>query len=449
MNTEIQKGEELAQGKTKIIYGVQDRPEMVIVKNKSALTKFDDPSQTQQMAGKEVHATATTCRVFELLRESGIPVAYQGQISPTEFAAQRCQMIPLEVVARRFAVGSCLNRSPQLRHEDGQPPHRFHRLVVEFFLKTTDGKIKNRHGQIGETPYYPGTKKPIDDPLISNPGDKIWQLRHPKVPLWDMHSELSAIFGHQLTVCADAILPDGVSVRLLEAITREVFLVLEGAWAVLGYRLIDFKIEFGVSADGELLVADVIDNDSWRLRDREWQELSKQLFRDDAGMEQIANAYALVAKLVEQFRIPRQALVLWRGSEKDQFPELSELPVGVQVVKITRSGHKSPNDCMQELKKVLTDFPEGGVILALVGMSNGLGPMLASRTSWPVFAVPLTAKEKPHDVWSSLETPSEVPLATTLSFKNATLAALNILAQKNPAAYARRQSCIEELDGNL
>jgi phosphoribosylcarboxyaminoimidazole (NCAIR) mutase len=71
--------------------------------------------------------------------------------------------------------------------------------------------------------------------------------------------------------------------------------------------------------------------------------------------------------------------------------------------------------------------------------------MLAARTSWPVIAVSMTAKERPHDVWSSLETPSQVPLLTALSVKNAILAALNMLAQKNPIAYMHRQYAIEQL----
>lgn len=445
---EVLKGEKLTEGKTKVIHEVQDRPKMVVLKNKPDLTKFDDATQTRQMQGKEVHATTTTCRVFELLRDAGIPVAYVRQISPTEFLAQKCRMISLEVVARRYAVGSYLNRFPQLRRDNGKPPHRFHRLLVEFFLKTTGGKIKDRHGRTGQTPNYPGTDKPVDDPWIFNPQEDVWQLRHPKVPPWDKDSELKHVNDHQVTVCAEDIFPEGACgrVHLLEKITRETFLILESAWAALGYRLIDFKLEFGVLEDGQIVVADVVDNDSWRLRTHDWQELSKQLFRDGADMETIANAYALVAKLVGQFRIPRQALVLWRGSDKDEFPVLSDLPAGVEVVQITASGHKETKRCLRELKRLMTAYPEGGVITEGVGMSNGLGPMLAPHTSWLVFAVCLTAKQRPHDVWSSLETPSNVPLATFLSWKNACDAALNVLAQKNPAAYAQRQLAIEELD---
>ena len=92
-----------------------------------------------------------------------------------------------------------------------------------------------------------------------------------------------------------------MTVEIIEKITRNVFLLLEEAWANLGLRLIDFKIEFGIDQSGNLLVADVIDNDSWRLRTSEWEELSKQLFRDNFSMDEIFDKYKLVADLVKRF----------------------------------------------------------------------------------------------------------------------------------------------------
>ncbi|MGB2791571.1 MAG: phosphoribosylaminoimidazolesuccinocarboxamide synthase, partial [Candidatus Moraniibacteriota bacterium] len=269
--------------------------------------------------------------------------------------------------------------------------------------------------------------------------EDVWRLRHPKVPYWEEMSDIRRL------VFRRDVLPSTITVGRIEEIARKVFLVLEGAWAQLGCRLVDFKIEFGIDQGGNLLVADVIDNDSWRLRTGDWQELSKQLFRDNLNMDVIADKYALVANLVERFTIPDQALVLWRGSDRDAFPEVSGV-AGITKVEITQSGHKAPSVCLDVLEQTLAKYPEGGVILALVGMSNGLGPMLATRTSWPVIAVPLTANSRPHDAWSSLEVPSAVPLLSVLSPKNAVLAALNVLAQKNPAAYMERQYALEELD---
>jgi phosphoribosylaminoimidazole carboxylase / phosphoribosylaminoimidazole-succinocarboxamide synthase len=79
-------------------------------------------------------------------------------------------------------------------------------------------------------------------------------------------------------------------------------------------------------------------------------------------------------------------------------------------------------------------------------MSNGLGPILAAHTAWPVVSIPNGYKEFPLDIWSSLRTPSDVPMATICSDNNAIDYALNILAQKNPLLYMLRQLRIEELD---
>lgn len=438
-----QKEKLLAEGKTKKIWGVVGYKEFVIVEHKDTITALDDPERTKRFATKAVCSTTTTCRVFELLQKAGIPIAYQKQISPTEFLAQQCIMIPLEVVARRFAVGSFLKRHPDFTPEEKQPPRLFHRLVTEFFLKTTKGQLLDPDGKVLLKGLDP--KKKEEDPFILNPYDKNWQLFHSKKPAWDPQANLNR------TIKASLVVHNKVQKRIkeMENILRKVFLVLEGAWNTLGLHFIDMKIEFGVSANAnDLLVADVIDNDSWRLQNMKWEELSKEAFRQGEELEEVKRKYEVVTSLVEQFRIPKQALVLWKGSPKDEFPkpDMSLKDYGVDVVKVTLSGHKSPGMCLNKLNGILGDYPDGGVIVAKVSRSNGLGPILAARTSWPVIAIPAILENNPEDVWSSIRMPSSVPLATIWPEKNAILMALNILAIKNPLLYMRRQKQIEELD---
>ena len=221
---------------------------------------------------------------------------------------------------------------------------------------------------------------------------------------------------------------------------------MEGAWNNLGLHFIDLKIEFGIGPGLEgLVVADVIDNDSWRLRDQNWQELSKEAFRQGEELTEVEKKYGIVANLAEQFRIPQQALIIWRGSEKDESPK-APLCYGVNNVNVVLSGHKATKVCLEELEKLMGNYPDGGVIIAKVGRSNGLGPILASHTTWPVIAIPATLKEFPEDLWSSIRMPSSVPLITAWPEENAVQAALNILAQKNPLLYAKLQEQIEKLD---
>ncbi|MDO8240808.1 MAG: phosphoribosylaminoimidazolesuccinocarboxamide synthase [Candidatus Moranbacteria bacterium] len=435
----------VAKGKTKTLYELPDRPGVVLVRSGNEITKNDDPDATKLMESKALHATSTTCAIFSLLKAAGIPVAFLERTSPTEFLAPKCKMIQLEVIMRRYAPlkSSYIMRRPDLERAAGELPHRFHRLMFELFLKTTSGEIRNRYGEVvGKMPndcLEIERKKPVDDPLLVDCADGIWELRHPKIPSWDDRSKFD------MHINMGDVLPNSVTVEMIEELARKTFLVLEGAWSQLGCRLIDFKIEFGLGPNGELLVADVIDNDSWRLRDSNWQELSKQLFRDNADMSQIADKYALVANLTSRLTIPQQAIVLWRGSKDDDLPEVPVL-AGIEGIKIIDSGHKSPGICLSSLEDVLATYPEGGVVLALVGMSNGLGPTLAARTSWPVIGVAITAGNHPEDVWSNLRMPRQVPMVTVLSPTNAVLAALNILAQKNPVAYMHRQYAIEKLD---
>ncbi|MFP4514884.1 MAG: phosphoribosylaminoimidazolesuccinocarboxamide synthase [Parcubacteria group bacterium] len=429
----MEKKKELYRGKTKAIYATDDE-NLVVLENFDDITKFDNPDLTKKLSGKAKQATKTTCNVFSLLKEAKIPVAFEKQLSETEFLAPKCKMIPLEVIARRYAVGSYLKRFPHLKKEEAQSPHRFHSLKFELFLKTTNGIIKSfKDEELG--------KVSVDDPLTKD-DDNSWKLMHPKKPEWEEGADLD-IEIHQ-----DDILSTGVTVDTIFDITLKTFLVLESAWSQQGCRLIDFKIEFGINTDGKLMVADVIDNDSWRLRTSNWEELSKENFRQNMKLDDVSSKYDLVAKLSEKFHLPKQAIVFWRGSESDPLPlgMIKEHESLVHFKDIGISGHKSPKKAIEKLEKIMAAYPEGGVIIPIVGMSNGLGPMLAARTSWPVIAVPATAKEVPEDVWSSLRLPSKVPMMTVLSASNATLAAFNILALKNPAIYAEMQKRIEKLD---
>jgi len=436
------KGQKIAEGKTKIVWEVEGDANNVIIESKNDITAYDDPKLTKEFQTKAEHATTITCRVFELLKSAGIPVAYHCQISPTEFAAPSCQMIPLEVVTRRFAVGSFLKRHPELKEVSEKMPHRFHKLVVEFFLKTTKGELINSQGE--KILEGLDTKKGEEDPFIINPLDDKWSLYHSKKPFWEEDASL----GREVE--ANKALSDDPQelIKKADEIIRMVFLTLEGAWNALGFRIIDMKIELGVDKAGNLLVSDVIDNDSWRLRDSDWEELSKEAFRQGEEIGEVEKKYGYVASLAKNFRIPKQALVIWRGSDGDTFPEISlfENTKGVTVEEVTLSGHKSTQRCLKTLEEILSKYPDGGVIIAKVGRSNGLGPIIAARTSWPVIAIPATMDSFSDDVWSSIRMPSKVPLATVWPESNAILLASEILAQKNPILYQKRQIMIEKQD---
>lgn len=434
--SDYKKGKLVAEGKTKKIWENENDPHTVIVEYKDDITAFNDPKFTKKFKSKGKNSNQTTCRVFELLNKAGIPTHFVEQISETEFAAYPCRMIMVEAVPRRYAFGSFLKRNPHLVVPDGEPPHYFRRLVNEFFLKTTKGGVVID----GET-LIEGLTSEQDDPVILNPEEEDWKPLFAWKPVWDKEADLGRTISR-----GKVLLGDSARLAKMDEIMRKTFLVLEGAFSERNFRMLDLKIEFGVTENGELVVADVIDNDSWRLRDPKWNELSKQAFRDGEELEVIEAKYQIVADLVQNFpEIPEQALVLWTGSEKDEMPDAPNIP-GIKTVKKVISGHKKTSASLSELERLEREFPGGGVIIAKVGMSNGLGPILSAHTHWPVISVPASAKSFPDDVWSSLRLPSDMPMATITRDANAIDFALNILAKKNPIIYMERRFRMESFD---
>ncbi|MBI2055438.1 MAG: AIR carboxylase family protein, partial [Candidatus Sungbacteria bacterium] len=394
-----------------------------------------DGAKHDVIAGKAELATATTSNIFRLLAACGIPVAFQKQLDAVHFLAERCAMLPYEVVVRREAHGSYPKRHPHLKKG-----YVFPRLLTEFFLKTK-GKM------------WEGRSFPKDDPHISfGPSWSPIHLYRPDVPVWHEEAYIFTLDEFPGRENRHELFP------AMSRVACQAFLVLEKAWQLLGQRLVDFKVEFGFNQSGDLRLADVIDNDSWRVLGEGGRYIDKQLYRDGAPLNEVTAQYRRVAELTGRFGLPRQSIVLWRGSEKDDLKPFHEAIAHLgfhyreaapspgeenTVVEITRSAHKQPALAYQELAGLVQETPDT-VVIAYVGRSNGLGPMLAANTTVPVITVPASVKDFPDDVWSSLRMPTDVPVMTVLEPKNAVLAALQILAMRNPRLYAELRLQQEE-----
>ncbi|MDO8574255.1 MAG: phosphoribosylaminoimidazolesuccinocarboxamide synthase [bacterium] len=414
----------IAEGKTKLIWrSKEDQEGTVIIESKDDITAGDG-AKHDVIAGKSKLATQTTCNVFRLLEACGLPVAFGEQLDDINFSAPNCDMIPYEVVVRREAHGSYLKRHPWI--EKG---HVFPQLIVEFFLKTTDKQ-------------WEGQPIPKDDPLIIFKDGKA-ELYIPNQPLHAQESFL--VLDDYPLLDTNTRSSDYKSFedakRALENQAAITFLILEKAWAMAGGRLVDIKFEFGFGPDGSLLLADVIDNDSWRVI-RDGGYIDKQVYRDGGEINEVTALYQEVAKLTGQFTIPKQSVIVWKGSDRDDisvfhstFNENTLSGGSLKFMGITQSAHKEPAAAYQTLHRLIQEYPDS-VIIAYVGRSNGLGPILAANSTVPVIAVPASSQTFPEDIWSSLRTPSDVPLMTILDPKNAMLAALQILAMRNPELYS-------------
>ena len=410
-----------AEGKTKKIHQVAGHSELVALVSKDDITAGDG-AKHDVIPNKGMHATATTCNVFRLLKTCGLPVAFEEQDSATSFIAPKCSMLPYEVVTRREAHGSYLKRNPHF--PKGQ---LFPRLIVEFFLKTNNRNWK-------------GKPLACDDPLmIYTDGASQVQLFNPAKPIQGQEPFLvlsaEEVFGSDEEW---KVFPE------MRRVARRAFLVLEKAWQLEAGTLVDLKVEFGIDAAGRLLLADVIDNDSWRVIES-GAYIDKQVYRDGGALEEVAEKYRFVADVTSRFRLPRQRIILWRGSESDRTDAFSEALGGLadMMTVVTCSVHKEPVAAAGILHRMVQEVPDS-VVIANIGRSNGAGPTLSALSAIPLITVPASYKDFPDDVWSSLRAPSNVPVMTVLEPANAVLAALQILSARNARLYADVRGRIED-----
>ena len=410
----------VAEGKTKKIHLVKGSSELAAVVAKDDITAGDG-AKHDIIPDKGRLATATTSNVFRLLKACGLPVAFVEQNSAISFTAPKCLMLPYEVVVRREAHGSYLKRNPHLAK--GQ---LFPQALVEFYLKTKD---KNWKG------------KPLicDDPLMQFAEDaKQIKLFNPAKPLQGQEPFLllsaSQVFGSDEEW---KIFPE------MRRIARQAFLVLEKAWQLEGGSLVDLKVEFGFDSKGTLLLADVIDNDSWRVIEG-GAYIDKQVYRDGGALDDVAAKYRHVAEVTSHFHLPRQRIILWRGSDKDKTDAFSDAlgEMADLMSVVTCSVHKEPVNAAGIFHRMVQEVPDS-VVIAYIGRSNGAGPTLSAMSTVPVITVPASIKEFPDDLWSSLRAPSAVPVMTVLEPGNAVLAALQILSGRNPRLYAKLRGEIE------
>ena len=420
MTTKHSLGALVTEGKTKKVYKIKDGSDLVAVISKDDITAGDG-AKHDIIPDKGRIATATTSNVFRLLKACGLPVAFIEQDSETSFVAPNCSMLPYEVVVRREAHGSYLKRNPHL--SKGQ---LFPHALVEFYLKTKD---KNWKG------------KPLvaDDPFMQLTDDgKQIRLFNPAKPLQGQEPFLVLPVSDVFSRADESkMFPE------MQRVARQTFLVLEKAWQLEGGTLVDLKVEFGFDAKGNLLLADVIDNDSWRVLEG-GAYIDKQVYREGGALEDVAVKYRHVAEVTGQFHVPRQRIILWRGSDKDKTEAFSEAlgELKDMMTVVTCSIHKEPVRGAATLHRMLQEVPDT-VVIAFIGRSNGAGPVLSALSATPVITVPASVKDFPEDVWSSLRAPSSTPVMTVLEPANAVLAALQILSGLNPRLYAKVRGEIE------
>lgn len=294
----------LAHGKTKTVLP-GPRENTVILETADVLTG-GDAAKKETIAGIGVHKTTQAANVFTLLNAKGLSTAFIRRESPNRLLCHRCEMLPLELVMRRYAWGTCLLRHPAYRAVDGRP-YRFPEVQWEVFHKwavvvrpLVDEPRRMPEDEARDLYLRDGVwpKSVYTDPYVQTAGDQ-WCLYPPKEDLATSQS----------LMCIEPLLDRDDLAAVVDEIMLPAFKALEEAWGkvVTAYgpvELVDVKIEIGRrSSDKKIVIADVIDNDSWRI----WpggdpaRQLDKQCFRDDHPLSRVAENYALVAGLTGRF----------------------------------------------------------------------------------------------------------------------------------------------------
>ena len=214
----------LYEGKAKQVFACDDA-DLVIVRYKDDATAFN-AQKRGSVAEKGVVNNAVAAMLYAELEAYGVPTHFLEQLSAREQLVRRLTIVPVEVIVRNRAAGTFSSRYAV---EEG------------FLLDPTVIEWCYKSDALGDPPLNTATAVALG--------------------LAD-EAQLEAMFDHA------ADINDYLTAR----------------FGVAGLELIDFKLEFGIDAAGELRLADEISPDTCRLWDFESGErLDKDRFRRDLG----------------------------------------------------------------------------------------------------------------------------------------------------------------------
>ncbi|XP_075356224.1 bifunctional phosphoribosylaminoimidazole carboxylase/phosphoribosylaminoimidazole succinocarboxamide synthetase isoform X3 [Mycteria americana] len=400
--SDLKLGKKVNEGKTKEVYELPDIPGCVLMQSKDQITA-GNAARKDRMEGKAAISNTTTSCVFQLLQEAGIKTAFVRKQSDTAFIAAHCEMIPIEWVCRRIATGSFLKRNPGVKEG-----YKFYPPKIEMFYK--------------------------DD--ANND------------PQWSEEQLIEAKF------CFAGLTIGQTEVDIMARSTQAIFEILEKSWQPQNCTLVDLKIEFGVNIlTKEIVLADVIDNDSWRLwpsGDRS-QQKDKQSYRDlkevtPEALQMVKRNFEWVAERVELLLKTKSQgrVVVLMGSPSDlshcEKIKKACATFGIPCELRVTSAHKGPDETL----RIKAEYEGDGiptVFVAVAGRSNGLGPVMSGNTAYPVVnCPPLSADWGTQDVWSSLRLPSGLGCPTTLSPEGAAQFAAQIFGLNNHLVWAKLRS---------
>jgi len=253
------------EGKVKRVFQDPDSSERVIIEFADTVTAGDGEKK-EEFTGKGAVACDMTHYLFGFLEGKGIDTHYVKKLTDNQLLCKKVEIFPIEVVCRNIAAGSFCRRYGTEKGTKLTEP------LVEFFVK--------------DDAYH--------DPLIT----------------------------------ADAIIRLGLAKRedldFLRSIALSVNYYLGELLKQRNLVLVDFKLEFGRTEKGTIVLSDELSPDTFRIWDSSATSMDKDVFREDKG--------DLVATYIKVFDEMKQA--------KPQ--DIDPRTESIQVIVETKTGIKNP-----------------------------------------------------------------------------------------------------------
>ena len=220
----MEKLEQLYEGKAKKVFATSD-PELCIVSYKDDATAFNGLKKGT-IVGKGVINNKMSNFLMQMLEKEGVPTHFVEQHSDRDTVVKKVSIVPLEVIIRNISAGSFA------KHYGVEEGIVFDEPTIEISYKNDD----------------------LGDPL------------------------LNAYHAIALKLATRE------EIEQIKSMAFKVNEVLKAYMLTLGVRLVDFKLEFGKTSDGKIVLADEISPDTCRLWDKDTNEkLDKDRFRRDMG----------------------------------------------------------------------------------------------------------------------------------------------------------------------
>ena len=231
----MKKLQQIYEGKAKKVFATDD-PNVVLVDYKDDATAFNGLKKGT-ITGKGVINNRVTNFLMQMLEKNGVPTHYIEEISDRETLVKKVDIVPLDVIVRNIAAGSL---SKRLGLPEGT---KLKKTVIEYCYKNDD----------------------LGDPMVNE--------YHIAAMGWATEEEVKLIAGYSLKIN-----------KLLSKFLKQ-----------SNIELIDFKLEFGKTSDGTIVLADEISPDTCRFWDSKTHEkLDKDRFRRDLGG--VEDAYQEILK---------------------------------------------------------------------------------------------------------------------------------------------------------